>query len=56
MRYVLTDAEWRLIYPILPNKQLGVSRVDDRHSFNGIFWVCGPVRCGAICPRAMAHI
>ena len=39
MRYALTDAEWRLIEPVLPCKPRGVPRVDDRRVLNGIFWV-----------------
>lgn len=39
MRYLLTDAEWRLIEPILPCKPRGVLCVDDRKVLNGIFWV-----------------
>lgn len=30
MRHNLSDAEWRLIPPILPGKPRGVLRVDDR--------------------------
>jgi transposase len=40
----LTDYEWRVIEPLLPNKPQGVSRVDDRCVLNGIFWV---LRSGA---------
>jgi transposase len=29
-RYDLTDFEWRVIEPLLPNKPRGVTRVDDR--------------------------
>ena len=29
-RYDLTDAEWNIIEPLLPNKSRGVKRVDDR--------------------------
>ena len=29
-RYHLTDFEWRVIEPLLPNKPRGVPRVDDR--------------------------
>jgi transposase len=39
-RYDLTDFEWRVIEPLLPNKP----RVDDRRVLNGIFWV---LRSGA---------
>src|SRR6516162_8511617 len=38
-RYELTDSEWRVIEPLLPNKPRGVPRVDDRRVLNGIFWV-----------------
>lgn len=38
-RYDLTDFEWRVIEPLLPNKPHGVPRVDDRRVLNGIFWV-----------------
>src|SRR5271170_6965605 len=37
-RYDLSEAEWRLIEPLLPNKPRGVARVDDRRVLNGIFW------------------
>lgn len=43
-RYDLTDFEWRIIEPLLPNRSRGVARVDDRRVLNGIFWV---LRCGA---------
>ncbi len=38
-RYDLSEAEWRLIEPLLPNKSRGVARVDDRRVINGIFYV-----------------
>jgi transposase len=37
-RYELTDFEWSVIAPLLPNKPRGVARVDDRRVLNGIFW------------------
>jgi len=43
-RYDLSDFEWRVIAPLLPNKPRGVPRVDDRRVLNGIFWV---LRSGA---------
>lgn len=43
-RYDLTDFEWRVIKPLLPNKPRGVPRVDDRRVLNGIIWV---LRSGA---------
>ena len=38
-RYDLTDFEWKVIQPLLPNKPRGVPRVDDRRVLNGMFWV-----------------
>jgi len=38
-RYDLSETEWRLIEPLLPNKPRGVARVDDRRVINGIFYV-----------------
>ena len=43
-RYDLTDYEWKVIQPLLPNKPRGVPRVDDPRVLNGIFWV---LRSGA---------
>jgi transposase len=37
-RFDLTDFEWLVIAPLLPNKPRGVPRVDDRRVLNGIFW------------------
>lgn len=34
----LTDEEWAIIAPLLPNKVRGVARVDDRRVINGILW------------------
>ena len=39
MRYAITDAEWRLIKPVLPYMSRAVRRVDDRRVLNGIFWI-----------------
>ncbi len=36
MRYELSDAEWRILSGMLPNKPRGVARVDDRRVLNGI--------------------
>ena len=53
-RYDLTDFEWNVIGPLLPNKPRGVPRVDDRRVLNGIMWV---LRSGALpgetCRNAM---
>jgi len=38
-RFDLSDVEWRLIEPLLPNKPRGVARVSDRRVLNGIFYV-----------------
>ena len=38
-RFELTDDEWLVIEPLLPNKPRGVARVDDRRVINGIFYV-----------------
>ena len=43
-RYDLTDFEWSVIEPLLPNKPRGVPRVDDRRVLSGIFWI---LRSGA---------
>jgi len=37
-RHELTDEEWAIIAPLLPNKVRGVVRVDDRRVINGILW------------------
>ena len=37
-RFDLTDFEWSVIQPLLPQKSRGVPRVDDRRVLNGIFW------------------
>ena len=37
-RFELTDEEWAVIEPLLPNKVRGVPRVDDRRVINGILW------------------
>src|SRR6185437_1737311 len=39
MRYELSNYEWSVIKPMLPNKPRGIPRVDDRRILNGIFWV-----------------
>ena len=43
-RFDLTDFEWSVIQPLLPNKPRGVPRVDDRRVLNGIFYI---LRTGA---------
>ena len=37
-RHELTDFEWKMIEPLLPNKPRGVPRVNDRRVLNGILW------------------
>lgn len=38
-RFDLSEAEWAIIAPLLPNKPRGVARVDDRRVVDGIFYV-----------------
>ena len=38
-RFELTDDEWLVIEPLLPNKPRGVPRVDDRRVISGIIHV-----------------
>lgn len=38
-RFDLSDAEWRIIQPLLPNKPRGVPRADDRRVLNAIFFI-----------------
>jgi len=54
MRYELSDYEWSVIRPMLPNKPRGIPRVDDRRILNGIFWVLRSGAHGAICQTATA--
>lgn len=37
-RFDLTEFEWRVIQPLLPDKPRGNPRVDDRRVLNGIFF------------------
>ena len=37
-RYELTDFEWSIIEPLLPNKPREVPRADDRRALNEIYW------------------
>lgn len=38
-RFDLSDREWSIVDPLLPNKPRGVPRTDDRGVLNGIFYV-----------------
>jgi transposase len=38
-RFDLSEQEWALIAPSLPNKPRGVPRADDRRVLNGIFHI-----------------
>jgi len=51
--YELSDFEWDVIAPLLPNKPRGVPRVDDRRVLNGIFWVLREHR-GGHCRKSSA--
>jgi transposase len=37
-RHELSDEEWAIIQPLLPQKSRGAPRVDDRRVINGILW------------------
>lgn len=52
----LTDFEWSIIAPLLPNKPRGVARVDDRRVLNGIYWGLRTGSPWATSPNAMAPI
>ena len=38
-RFDLSDREWLIMGPLLPNRPRGVPRTDDRRVLNGIFYV-----------------
>lgn len=38
LRHELTDEEWTIIAPLLPNKVQGMARGDDRQVIKGILW------------------
>lgn len=60
-RFDLSDFEWTVIQPLLPNKPRGVPRVDDRRVINGILlrfrtgspWADVPDRYG---PYTIRHL
>ena len=54
-RYDLSETEWRLIEPLLPNKPRGVPRVDDRRVINGIFYVLLVVCVGILIGGEFIH-
>ena len=51
----LTDFEWEVIAPLLPNKSRGVPRVDDRRVLNGIFWVLTTGAAWRALPKEFGH-
>ena len=51
-RHELSDEEWAIIQPLLPNKPRGVPRVNDRRVLNGILGGSGPARRGETCRSA----
>ena len=56
MRYELSEYEWGVIRPMLPNKPRGVPRVDDRRTLTAISGYCDQVRLGAICQRSSVYL
>jgi transposase len=42
-RFDLTDFEWSVLEPLLPNKSRGVPRVDDRYGPS-----CSAYKCGMV--------
>ena len=54
-RYELSDREWSIIAPLLPNKPRGVARVDDRRVLNGILWRSARDHPGLKFPSATAR-
>ncbi len=55
MRYDLSDFEWSVIQPLLPNKPRGVKRVDDRRVLTAFSGFSSRVRRGATCRSAMVR-
>jgi len=51
-RYDLTDFEWSVTEPLLPNKPRGILRIDDRRVLNGISWECARALSGLTCRSA----
>lgn len=37
-RYEISDYEWSIIQPLLPDKPRGVARADEPKGINGMFW------------------
>jgi transposase len=52
MRYELSDYEWSVIRPMLPNKPRGIPRVDDRRILTASSGSCAQAHHGAICHTA----
>lgn len=52
-RHELSDEEWAVIEPLLPNNSRGIERVDDRRMIKGVLERARP---GEMCQNAMvAH-
>jgi hypothetical protein len=54
--YYLTDFEWRVIKPLLPNKSRSVARVDNRRVLKASFGFFGLEPLGVMSLNDMGHI
>jgi transposase len=54
-RYEISDFEWSIMSPLLPNKPRGVAQVEDRKVLTAFIGGCGRVRPGQTFRSAMAH-
>ncbi|SNY92286.1 Putative transposase of IS4/5 family [Cohaesibacter sp. ES.047] len=48
--YCLSDSQWAVIEPLLPNSKGGTRRVDDRRVISGIIYVLKVGCCWCDCP------
>src|SRR5215212_11296553 len=50
-RHELTEAEWARLAPLLPRRQAGKPRKDDRLVINGILWKLATGAPGGVLPE-----